>query len=174
MLADHKNFLIQKKCDELIEVAYDEDIQVLEKIRKKAISKSKKHNKENLTVINPTSKEKGIFKNVSKKVITKTFFKKKLDDLWDLAIVCEDFEDWDILDKINKRENDIKERIHESLQNTFTEHDIEKKYIFFSRNSDENYNKCPIRKSLRESILSEITRIYFKKNKEFITKINHL
>jgi len=67
LIEQHK--LITERCKDLINVSLDEDVVFLRQILNKSKKELDEHNNENLTVVDVTSKESGIWRIVIKNVI---------------------------------------------------------------------------------------------------------
>ena len=197
-IEQHK--IIIKRCKELLKVSLKEDVAYLDSIIKKSNDILNDFNKKELTVVNFTQKEKGIWISSLKKSVKAKYLKPYLNKIYldydyDAEdVFCKEHYRWHTLKdgtkmfgydynelcdnckkELNKREDDYRSK-YENACNDFDEacnntvFSDELKTKYTLLNRRSINQPNVIEKEIRDSLLTERLLEFQKQNKELITK----
>ncbi len=156
LLDIERNKLITERCNSLLKVADNCDVEYLQSIIDKSNDALNTYNKSELTVCNPTNVELGKWDSIVKNVVI-TYYYKPFYKIHESNI---DY----YLSKTHKKEFFV------CCDNTLFCEKLIHRNILLSRKTKNKIKLNPLEKALKQSIKTEILKTFQEQNKELINK----
>lgn len=161
MIEIEQHKIIVELSKKLLNVCFDSQKDIIKNLIKNSKNEINNFNSKELTVVDASKSELGLFKSAVKKIIYGKFLNVIIS-----KINKDDYNEDDYYYKKDEIRNEFKN----ACNKTFFEKDLINKYILLSRKIENIYFQTPLEKALKETLHLQIITEFQNQNIKLINK----